>query len=115
MLFRFPPSLISNVGYQSESWVKLSLQLQVFLRQHHFFLNFISFLLEAAAAAAAAQAERVKRSEAPVRVADCRVKQDAATALSACWCECKQMRKCWSGYSKTWVAPATVCVMITSN
>ncbi len=34
-------------------------------------------------------------------VSVCRLKQDAASALSACWCECKQMRKCWSGYSKT--------------
>lgn len=25
----------------------------------------------------------------------CRVKQDAVTTLSDCWCECKQMRKCW--------------------
>ncbi len=34
-------------------------------------------------------------------VSVCRLKQDAASALSACWCECKQMRKCWSGYSKS--------------
>lgn len=56
------------------------------------------FLLKSGSHARAGSGGRLRRVT-PSEV-DCRAKQDAATALSARWGECKQMRKRWSGYSK---------------